>query len=315
MKDYIFFKSKFSEKHTIDNFEYLEKYIKLILEYRLCESDEYTEKHHILPKSVFPEFENEDWNIIELKYEDHINAHLFLFKSINIRQYQRPLNWMLNTYKNKEEISNASKIGWINLKMDSDKYSEWCRKRSDFMKKIPKEEQRRRANIFWDNISDEQYLNFSQKIKDHWTDEKRMEKSKQMNEYYLNPDNIIKKSIEGKKRWESMTEEEREKFNSKMDNINKDETKRKDAGFKIKELWKNKEYLEKMKNRKSNPGKKIKIIKPDGQEIIIDNMLKLERDYSISPHLIRKYRDKDIYIEEKDLKNNKLLLNCKIESI
>jgi hypothetical protein len=112
-----------------------------------------------------------------------------------------------------------------------------------------------------------------------------------------------------------MTEKEREKFNDKMDVINKDEKKRKDASFKIKELWKNKDYLEKMKNRKSNPGKKIKIIKPDGQEIIIDNMLKLEKDYSISLHLIRKYRDKDIYIEEKDLKNNKLLLNCKIESI
>ncbi len=315
MKDYGFLKSKFSEKHTIDNVEYLEKYIKLLLEYRLHESDEYTEKHHILPKSVFPEFKNEDWNIIELKYEDHINAHLFLFKSINIRQYQRPLNWMLNTYKNKEEISNAAKIGWVSLKMDSDKYSEWCRKRSAFMKKLPIEEQRRRVNIFWSNISDEQYLNFSQKMKDHWTDEKRMEKSKQMNEHYSNPDNIIKKSIESKKRWDSMTEEEREKFNTKMDDINKDETKRKIAGDKIKNLWKDEKYLEKMKNRKSNPGKKIKIIKPDGQEIIIDNMLKLERDYSISLYLIRKYRDKDIYIEEKDLKNNKLLLNCKIKSI
>jgi hypothetical protein len=141
------------------------------------------------------------------------------------------------------------------------------------MKKIPTEEQKRRANIFWDNISDEQYLKFSQKMKDHWTDDKRMKKSKQMNEHYSNPDNIIKKSIESKKRWNSMTEKEREKFNDKMDVINKDEKKRKDASFKIKELWKNKDYLEKMKNRKSNPGKKIKIIKPDGQEIIIDNML------------------------------------------
>jgi hypothetical protein len=44
-------------------------------------------------------------------------------------------------------------------------------------------------------------------------------------------------------------------------------------------------------------------------------MKKMENDYSISLHLIRKYRDKDIYIEDKDLKDNKLLLNCKIQSI
>ena len=225
MRDYNFLKNKFSEKHTIDNIEYLEKYLKLLLEYKI-ECDEYTEKHHILPRSAFPEFENEDWNIVELKYKDHVEAHLYLFKSINIRKYQRPLNWMLNQYKNREEISNASKIGWANLKNDKDKYEKWRKKRSNHMKSLSSDEQKRRAKLFWDNITDEEYNIFSNKMKEYWTEDKRIEKSKQMNKHYSNPENIEKKRIEGQKRWDSMSTEDRDSFTIKMTSINKDEEKR-----------------------------------------------------------------------------------------
>jgi hypothetical protein len=44
MRDYNFLKNKFIEKHKIDDFIYLERYIKLILEYQLGEYDKYTEK-------------------------------------------------------------------------------------------------------------------------------------------------------------------------------------------------------------------------------------------------------------------------------
>ena len=314
MRDYTFIKDKLESKHTIDNFEYLDKYINFLLNYKSIKN-EYTENHHILPSCTFPEFKNETWNIINVDYNDHKLSHLWLFKAINIRKYQRPLNWMLNTYKSKEEISNASKRGWENLKVDKEKYNEWCEKRSNYMKTLSSEEQRRRANIFWENITDEEYLNFSKKMKDYWTDEKKIEKSKQMSEYYLNSENVEKKKIETKNRWDSMSKEERESFSEKMSNINKEETKRKIAGSKIKELWKDEKFLEKMKSRKHNPGKKIKVIMPDSEEIIFDNMKRLEEEYSFSPHLIRKYRDKDLVISEKDLKNNKLLLNCKIKSI
>lgn len=281
----------------------------------IIDSDRYTEKHHILPVSIFPEFKDEEWNIIELTYEDHKLCHLWLFKSINIRSYQRPLNWMLNTYKNKEELSKASKRGWENMK-SSDSYQIWIEKRSNHMKKLSSEEQKRRANIFWTNIKDEEYLDFCNKIKEYWTEDRKLEKSQQMNEYYSNPENIEKKRIETQKRWDSMTEEERSIFSEKMAFINKDESKRKTAGEKIKEKWKDEEYLSKMRNGKHRSGKKIKIIKLDGEEAIFDNMIKVEKEYKFSLHLIRKYRDKDIYIEESDLKeNNKLLLNCKIESV
>jgi hypothetical protein len=152
-------------------------------------------------------------------------------------------------------------------------------------------------------------------MKEYWTEERKKDKSKQMNDYYLNPENIEKKRIETQERWDLMSQEDRDEFNSKMNIINKSEEKRRVSGEKIKVLWKNEEYSKKMKNRTHNPGKKIKIIKPNGEEVIVENMRKFEKEYNFSSHLIRKYRDKDIYINEIDLKGDKLLLDCKIESL
>ena len=317
MRNYGHIKRLFLEKHeNIDSYEYLDKYINFLINYKLDNSIDYTEKHHILPKCFFPEFKDDEWNIIELSYEDHKIVHLWIFKAINNRTYQKPLNWMMNYYKNKQETSNASKKGWVNLKSNKEKYDTFCLKRSNHMKTLSSDEQRRRANIFWENISDNDYLDFCNKMKDYWTEKKKKEKSIQMLEYYSNPENIVKKSIESKNVWNSRSDEERKLFSEKMTIINKDEIKRKDAGNKIKELWKDVDYLEKMKNRKSRTGSMIKIIKPTGEEIIIETMKKLEREYSFSTHLIRKYRDTNINILEKDLKKeNIILLDCIIESI
>jgi hypothetical protein len=65
-------------------------------------------------------------------------------------------------------------------------------------------------------------------------------------------------SIEGKKRmqeaarknWDSRSDEERQIFQSKMNEINKNDDKRKDASKKIKKKWQDPIFKEKMKNRK-----------------------------------------------------------------
>jgi hypothetical protein len=313
--DYNFIKNEFESKHHVDDVNQLDEYINFLLGYKLDKNDEYTEKHHILPYATFPEYKNEKWNIVELKYEDHKQAHLILYKSINIRVYQRTLNFMLPQFKNKQMLSNATKRGWINLKNNTDKYEKWRNGRSNHIRSLGSQEQRRRANIFWGNITEEQYIIFSNKMKEYWTEDKRIEKSKQMNEYYSNPENINKKSIETQERWDSMTKEEREKFTVKMTAINKDEGKRRKAGDKIKKLWESEDYLEKMKNRPHRKGTMLKIIKPDGQEIIVESMKFFEKEYDFSLHLIRKYRDTDIEISEKDLNSNLFLLKCKIETI
>lgn len=315
MRDYNFLKDIFLTKHTIDNENYLDKYLKLLLEYKLSENANCVERHHILPRCVFPEFEKEDWNIVEIEYQDHVKAHLYLFKSINIRQYQRPLNWMLNFYKNSVEISNAAKRGWQKLKNDNEKYIKWRRSRSETMKKLSSEEQQRRAKIFWDNISEEKYVLFSNKMKEYWTDDKRAKKSEDMNKYYSNPENIIKKSIETQRRWDQMDKEKRIEFSEKMNIINKNGNKRKLAGDKIKNLWQNENYLEKMKNRPHRKGKSILIIRPNGQRLLFETMKKVEEELNFSSYLIRKYIDKSISINQVDSKENELLLGCKIQSI
>ena len=316
MRDFNFIKENFIQKHkTIDKIEYLDKYIKSIIEYK-SNDQKYIEKHHILPRSTFPELENESWNIIELDYETHRLAHLYLFKAINDRRYQRPLNWMMNYYKNSEEISNAAKRGWVNLKNDEVKYNKWREKKSESMKLLSTEEQRRRANIFWNNIDEEDYLKFCEKMKSYWTEEKRFEKSKQMNEYYSNPNNVEKKRRETKDRWDSLDDSYRKNFKEKMSFINKNESKRLDAGNKIKKKWKDPDYLEKMRNRKKRNGLKIKITKIDGSVEIFENMEDIVRKYNFSTHLIRKYRDTNSKVLEKHLNSDNInLLEAKIETI
>jgi hypothetical protein len=315
MRDFNFLKDQFLNKHKIDNIEYLHKYIYYLIDYKL-DSDEYTEKHHILPRSTFPQYENESWNIIEVDYETHKLSHLFLFKSINDRRYQRPLNWMMKYYKNRKEISNAAKKGWENLKRNDEKYKRWRKNKSESMKGLSIIEQSRRSNIFWNNISEDDYLKFCEKMKSYWTEEKRLEKSNQMSKYYSNPDTIERKRKETKDRWDSLSDEYRENFKEKMTLINKNEDKRIDAGNKIKKKWKDPEYLEKMKNRKKRNGIKIKITKSIGDIEIFENMEDIVRKYNFSLHLIRKYRDTNIKISERHLnESNFNLLGSIIETI
>lgn len=317
MRTYQFIREQFLQKHSeIDNEYYLNKYILFLIEYKLNQNSNYTEKHHILPRSTFPEYESQSWNIVQLEYEDHKLVHQWLFESINIRSYQRPLNWMKN-YSNKDSqlISNAAKRAWINLKNNKILYKRWLESRSNYMKNLSSDEQRRRANIFWENIGQEDYKKFCNKMKNYWTEEKRTEKSKQMNDYYLDDENIEKKRVETQEKWDNLNEDERKKFKEKMSIINKDPSKRKDAGEKIKKLWSDTEYLEKMKNRRHRPGKRIRVIKPDGEEIIFETMREIQIKYDFSPHFVRKYRDKNIKIEEKHLGENKQLLGCIIESL
>jgi hypothetical protein len=317
MRDFNFIKDKFIKKHSnIDSYEYLDKYINFFKTYNIKENFEYCEKHHILPRSTFPEFRDENWNIISMDYDSHRLVHLWLFKAINIRKYQRPLNWMMNYYKNPEEISNAAKRGWVNLKNDEHKYNKWRESKSESMKSLSTDEQRRRANLFWNNITDEEYSEFCKEMKSYWTEEKRIEKSRQMNEYYLKPENVERKRKESKDRWDSLDDECRHKFKEKMSIINKDTNKRLDAGNKIKKKWEDPEYLDKMKNRKKRNGLKIKIVKNNGEVEIFENMEDIVRKYNFSTHLIRKYRDTSKEVLEKDLKKeNMILLNCKIETI
>ncbi|ADG60073.1 HNH endonuclease [Acinetobacter phage Acj9] len=49
--------------------------MKLVVPYT---GDEYSERHHVLPKSLFPEFEREPSNIVRIEFYQHLNAHKLL---------------------------------------------------------------------------------------------------------------------------------------------------------------------------------------------------------------------------------------------
>ena len=317
MKDFNFIMEQFKSKHSeIDSKEYLEKYINFLIDYEAQVFEEYSERHHILPRRTFPEFENAEWNIVNLKYEDHKLVHLWLFKSINERVYQKPLNFMIKEYKNSQELSKATKRGWIKLKNNKEKYEKWCKKRSEHMSSLSSEERTRRLNIHWSNISDDDYSKFCKKMSDYWTEERKIEKAKEMKDFFSTEENVQKKREESTLIWENRDEDFRINFRNKMEKINKDEEKRRDAGEKIKLLWKSENYLNKMKNRKKREGVKLKLIHINGTEVVIESMRKFKEIYNFSEHLIRKYRNTNKFISIDDLNESNIeLKNYKIETI
>lgn len=316
MKNFDFIKNKFIDKHKIDNYDKLHDYINFLTQYNTNIDDKYSEKHHILPKSIYPEYSKENWNIVELLYDDHKYAHLLLFESINIRTYQRPLNWMMPYYKNKQLISNAAKRGWEKLKKNKIKFDEFKLKRSKYMSTLSSVEQSRRAKLFWDNITPQRYEQFCQNVKNSWSEEKRIQKSIEMKKYFENEENRKQKSIEAKEFWDNSSDEFKQNFKDKMNIVNKDIVKREKAGKVIKEKWKDPIFLNKMKNRKTKPGQNHIIIYSNNTSIKYNTMQEIINKYNFTADKIRKYRNTNNKIEISDLnENNMELLGAIINKI
>ena len=57
----------------------------------------YCERHHLFPRSLYPQFEKAKWNIFRLKAEDHLRAHYYLYKALpNNVDMVYAFNMMLN---------------------------------------------------------------------------------------------------------------------------------------------------------------------------------------------------------------------------
>jgi hypothetical protein len=300
------YKEQFISKHgQPDNGTALDEYINFLTSYSEDTDIEYSELHHILPTCKFKEYSKDPNNLVRLLYKDHVHAHLLLFTAYNIRAYQRPLNWMMTPFKDKEMISNAAKRGWISLKENEETYTLWKKSRSECMKSLSSEEQRRRANIFWDNITEERYLEFCKTMTNIWTDDKKHIQSKKLKMFYEIPLNRELKSIESRQRYESQSKEERDSFKEKMNHVNKQQDKRDKAGKSIKKLWEDDSFREKMKQRKVRSGTPIKLIFSDNTFREFDSISSLSREYRITIHTIRKYIDSDKHIE---LNENKVFI-------
>lgn len=115
----------FKEKFNKDFYEY----VSFCLENKYDVIDDtYCELHHILPKSKFPEFKKSEWNIVRLKYNDHVNAHLILAEIHPIKAFTRPLEFLTNINDEiREKLPLLQEIG-INEWKNSERYTKFVEK-------------------------------------------------------------------------------------------------------------------------------------------------------------------------------------------
>jgi len=291
---------------TPNSNESLIEYIEFVLN-NMYDGEEYSEVHHILPRSRYIKHVNDSWNLVRLKYLDHIKAHELLFKAYNIREYQRTLNFMNSEVaKDSKLISNASKKGWLNLKENKKKYDEFCEKRRKYMSSLSEEEQSRRSKLGWDKLDEDGYKKRCQINKENWTDALKKNKSIQMKEFFKNNPDESKKR--GQSRWNSISEEKRSEFIKKMDSVNKDPIKRAFAGKIIKEKWQDPDFIEKMKNRKKNPGDVYELISPTGEVLNREGLHKIVNEFNFNISLIRKFSNTN---QPVTLPSNKKIINEK----
>ncbi len=294
------------EKHGVpDSIDSLNEYLELILNYNECltEDSEYYENHHILTQNQFPEYKNSDWNIVKLKYSDHITAHILLFKSFNLRVYQRTLNFMVPNMKCSKLISIAAKRGWVNFKNKTEKYNIWKQMRSEQMKLLTSEERSRRSNLYWDNITTEQYETHCNSSKKYWTSDNKKTKSLNMKQYFLdNPDEMSNRM---KLMHSKMSDDDRIKFINKTKEVNSRIEKRNDASIKIRNKWKQPDFIEKMKNRKYKKSC-YRLISPEGIEYFIEGFTKMVDQFKFNKTLIRKYKNTGLPVEPPQKQKDKL---------
>ena len=121
---------------VIEN-KYSKKYFEIIFkaqyEKRTKGSEEYYEKHHILPKSIWPEYKSLSeypWNCILLTAKEHFLCHWLLCKCFEDIQHRAKMNWAFHrmafskTSKTNRNISSAQyqlarKIHSNNMKGDT----------------------------------------------------------------------------------------------------------------------------------------------------------------------------------------------------
>lgn len=272
-----------------DSRRHLLQYLRFLLSYTKNITNEYCEKHHILPRSIFKEYVNCDFNIVNLTYSDHIYAHELLVRAYTNRRNLRTLNFMKNeTIKNSNLISIAAKKGWRTLKADKQKYEKFINDRSKYMRELSRTEQSRRAQLFWKNMTDEEYIARCQKMKNIWTYDLKNKKSIQMREYLKQHPGEISKRLY--KRYSTMPTNQKKIFIEKMNIVNKDIDKRKKASASIKALWQNPSFKNKMKNRKTSK-RTITATSPAGITYERYGLIEMITEFNFSSYLVRKFNN------------------------
>ena len=103
----------------------IDEYVLFIEKCKRFKNLNYTESHHILPKSLFPEYEYDTNNLINLSPKNHYTAHLLLAKA-----YGGKMLYALNMISNRLRI-NCEEYETLKI--------EFSKNHSNFMKKLWKD--------------------------------------------------------------------------------------------------------------------------------------------------------------------------------
>jgi hypothetical protein len=267
---------------------------------------EYSEIHHILPRANFPEYQSNSWNMVRLKYTDHIRAHELLATAYQTRQYLKTLIFMNSQVsKNSEIVSAAAKRGWETLKNNEKMYTAWRKKKSEYMLNLSSEEKSKRANRAWETTrsNDDRYKKRCESNSKIWNDDLREWKSRQMSEYFIqNPD---EQSRRGFIRWQNMSDEDRLAFSNKMRDSLSDPTVKAKISEKLKEKWSDSAFANKMKSRKTYLHI-YELTSPTGDVFVRTGADSMIKEFDFSPSLVRKFSKLGVPVESTYLANKQV---------
>lgn len=142
----------FDELYTIAYIDRdkIDEYVNFIKDCKKLELPDYFEKHHILPKSLFPQYEFDPDNLISLSGANHFRAHVLLAAAFGGKMHLAVL-WMKHCQN-----------GDFNINIDADEYERLKINRSEAMSKIMTEA--------WKN-NDERREALSERMLLTWADE------------------------------------------------------------------------------------------------------------------------------------------------
>lgn len=239
------------------NEDRLNEYINFCIDNCSTEDEtNYCELHHILPRSVFVDYIKDVNNISKLIYSKHVNAHILLSEAYPIYSFIMPLNFMIvDETENSILRSDAVKDWWKFHKLHHPeviKSIQDKRKNStndfEMFKKAGEICRQKRSDRLKNDI--EYRDRFCETMSGIWTNEVREKHSKKQNERFSKQSERDKISDGVKKRY--LNDEFKKSFDITMTNVNKSAEKRKDASVKLKALWQDPEYVNRVMDGRRN---------------------------------------------------------------
>lgn len=267
------FISLFQSRHSnFTSSEAIKKYVDFCIENSTSRIVKLTERHHILPKSMFPEFRTSEENIVNLSLSNHIIAHVLLMEAIPCSSYvlsvKRSLGNIPRSKDEKEKLIEAATIAkerWRRIAVDDN--PNLGKKRSTATRELMSRSQKKARldnpdsyalRIWITNGDDSQFIKLDEPIPEGWyrgrpedvmnfvrrnaigriqpEEEKRLRSESLKTYYELNPHHMQDESVRKKRSdaWSKSNPSQTEEFKA-------------NASIRSKERWSDPEYRDLMK--------------------------------------------------------------------